>query len=48
VDINEPKDLEMDSYELVTNYPKRVFSDRTQTLSAAGLQPQSVLYTQNL
>jgi len=37
---------EVDNYELVTNFPRKVFSDPHVTLKEAGLSPQAALFVQ--
>lgn len=42
---SSPHEIEGE-YDLVTNFPRRVFSDRTMTLEQATLYPHGALFVQ--
>lgn len=50
IECHDRFEIEMDQYELVANYPRRVFGpdDLEQTLGEAGLSPQAFLFIQDL
>jgi hypothetical protein len=37
---------EVEDYDLITNFPRQVFSDKNMTLQQAGLCPQAALFVQ--
>jgi len=46
-DFVDSQNVELDGeYDLVTNFPRRVYGDRQQTVAAAGLVPQGALFVQ--
>jgi len=48
-DFLEAQEIELPShYVLVTNFPRKVFQDKSVTLQEAGLVPQSALFIEDL
>jgi len=47
-DFINSKDIEIEEYELVTNFPRKSFSDPNMTLEQAGLYPQASLFVHPL
>lgn len=44
--IESELDVEYESYELVSHFPKMIYSDEKQTLEAAQLFPRASLFVQ--
>ncbi|KAL6080625.1 FAS-associated factor 2 [Balamuthia mandrillaris] len=46
VDVSQPENVRMGEYYLMSNFPRKAFTDESLTLRSAGIDPQSLLFVQ--